>query len=93
MLLLEKLVKTQAVSRGRGYLEDPAIAYPAAICRLRKSIDEALGKQSGKEIVETGVGAEYRLAPIVQVASEREEKTRQPVGGRGTSNRERLSAA
>ena len=91
--LLTMLIKTQSESRGRGYFEDLTLAYPAAVCRLRKSIDEALGNGRGKEIIETGVGAEYRLAPFVQVSAIIDGTSGKRGSGLGLSNSARLSAA
>lgn len=91
--LLMELIKTRNNSRGRGYFADAAVAYPAAVCRLRKLIDEALGAGVGKEIIETGAGSEYRLAPFVHVIDEVENYSDKRAGGLGRSSSERLSAA
>lgn len=91
--LLLELIKTRNKKRGRGYFQNPTTAYPAAVFRLRKSIDQALGKGMGKEIIETGAGSEYRLAPFVQVITEFENDSDKRTGGFAPSSGERLSAA
>jgi hypothetical protein len=52
-----------------GFVTDPDVLYPVAVYRLRRAIDEAVEPGAGTTLIETGLGAEYRLAvPITDVA-------------------------
>jgi hypothetical protein len=53
------------IARGRtqgGFVADPDVLYPEAVCRLRRAIDEAVGPGAGNGLIETGLGCEYRLS-------------------------------
>ena len=52
-----------------GFVADPDLLYPEAVCRLRRVIDRAVAPGAGAALIETGVGREYRLAiPVTAVA-------------------------
>jgi len=69
--LLTALVKQHVESGGREFLAKAGVVYPASVSRLRKALDEAAGDGTGKELIQTGVGAEYRLAPAVRIQTHR----------------------
>jgi hypothetical protein len=52
-----------------GFVADPDVLYPEAVCRLRLGIDEAAGPGTGAILIETGFGREYRLGiPVSEAA-------------------------
>jgi hypothetical protein len=54
-----------------GFIKDADSIHPVAVWRLRTALDQGLGREAGKSLVETGAGEEYRLGiPIRQVALE-----------------------
>jgi hypothetical protein len=64
---LVRLVIARGLTSG-GFVGDPDVLYPEAVCRLRRAIDVVLGPGVGKVLIETGVGREYRLAiPVARV--------------------------
>jgi hypothetical protein len=66
--LLLTLMAARVESQREGFVRDPLTAYPMAIHRLRRLLDEAVGSGTGRELIETGVGAEYRIARHARAA-------------------------
>lgn len=54
--LLLTLAAGRANTANSGYVIDPAVCYPVAICRLRQALQRTLRSASGKAFVETGIG-------------------------------------
>jgi hypothetical protein len=52
-----------------GFVADPDLLYPVAVCRLRRALDEAVGPGAGDTLIERGLKGEYRLSiPVTCVA-------------------------
>jgi hypothetical protein len=61
--LLLTIIAPRLKPEGEGYVPDPAIAYPMAVHRLRKTLDAAIGPGAGRMLIEIGIGLEYGVAP------------------------------
>lgn len=54
------------------YVSERATTYPMAVSRLRKAFDDAAGRGVGTTLIETGMGAEYRLSPSATIGVDRQ---------------------
>ena len=69
--LLTALLKHHVDTGGLEFLSKSGTAYPSSICRLRKAVDDVARIGAGRELIETGAGAEYRLAPPTRIQVDR----------------------
>jgi hypothetical protein len=68
--LLVRLIIARGTTR-TGFVEDADSAYAVAVCRLRKALDRVTGRGTGRTLIQTGAGEEYRLGvPVTCVALE-----------------------